>query len=107
MEAVSFESDSELSISDIHYKVTSKKAVITWETNKPSDSLIKYGTNSKHLSLEASSSDMVTSHSIILTGLSSSTKYYFRVKSTDDLGNTVIEDNNGALYEFTTSGRRV
>ena len=104
---MNFESDP-MSISDVYiYKVISKKAVITWVTNEPSDSKIEYGTNPDSLSLEAGSSDMVTSHSITLTGLSSSTKYYFRVKSTDALGNTVIDDNNGELYEFTTLGRRV
>jgi len=108
IEAVNFESGSDLYISNVYiYKVTSKKAVITWETNKPSDSLIEYGTNPIKLSLEAGSSDMVTSHSITLTGLSSSTKYYFQVKSTDVSGNTVIDDNNGGLYEFTTLGKPV
>ncbi|MCK5029853.1 MAG: S8 family serine peptidase [Thermoplasmatales archaeon] len=106
--AVNFESSSDLYISDVYvYKVTSKKAVITWETNKPSDSRIEYGTSSGSLSLEAGNSDMVTSHSITLAGLSSSTKYYFQVKSTDASHNTVIKDNNGDLYEFTTLGRRV
>ena len=108
MEAVSFEIDSELYISNVYiYKVTPKKAVITWVTNEPSDSQIEYGTSTESLLSEASSSDLVTSHSITLTRLSSSTKYYFQVKSTDASDNTVIEDNNGMLYEFTTTGRRV
>jgi len=88
-------------LSKLGYKVTSKKAVITWETNEPSDSQIEYGTSTDPLSLEANSTDMVTSHSITLTGLSSSTKYYFQVKSTDASHNTVEENNNGELYEFT------
>jgi len=108
MEAVSFVSGYDLYISDVNiYKVIPKRAVITWVTNEPSDSLIEYGTSTDSLLSEAGSSDLVTSHSITLTGLSSSTKYYFQVKSTDDLGNNATDDNNGMLYEFTTTGRRV
>jgi len=78
---------------------SSSSATITWTTNKISDSEVKYGTTSGDYSDTASEATDVKSHSIGLTGLSASTKYYYVVNSTSPGDNT----NQSAEYSFTTS----
>ena len=84
--------------------ITTSSATITWTTNEVSNSTVEYGTNTSYGSAMGSSS-LVTSHSMTLTGLSSSTTYHYRVISSDLIGNI----NTSGDYIFTTSskGRRV
>ncbi len=56
-------------------------AMVTWETDKASDSKVDYGTSSSSLGSSKSSSTQVTSHSIQLSGLAANTTHYFRVTS--------------------------
>jgi subtilisin family serine protease len=70
--------------------ITETTAVVTWTTDKPSDSVVQYGTaGSSWGSYPNSQSDsaMVTSHSVSLSGLSQATDYYFSAGSTDVYGN--------------------
>ncbi len=82
--------------------ITYDSATITWDTDEVSDSVVNYG---KTTALGSSKSDatMVTAHSITLTELSASTKYYYEVQSTDSSSNTAVDDNNGSYYTFTTA----
>ncbi len=64
--------------------------------------MVNYGTTTS-LGTIVSDSLMVTSHSVILSGLSPGTAYYFEVKSTDTSGNTVVNNNAGLYYTFTTA----
>ena len=61
--------------------VTSSGATITWTTDKASNSQVAYGTTSSYGSLSALNSSLVTSHSVTLTGLASSTTYFYQVQS--------------------------
>ena len=79
--------------------ITSASATITWDTNEPSSSLVKYGTESGNCTSQKYDSENATSHSIALTGLLSNTTYYFVVNSTDQSGNS----NQSAEHNFTTS----
>ncbi len=63
--------------------ITSSSAIISWNTNLPSNSSVLYGTTSS-LGQKVSSNDPVTSHSVSLTGLSSAQGYSFRVVSCTD-----------------------
>jgi len=67
--------------------ITSNSATITWQTNEPSTSLVKYGTSPGDYTLQKYDSSPVTYHSITLTDLSADTTYYFVVNSTDEAGN--------------------
>jgi len=79
--------------------VTTKKAVITWSTNRNSDSKVQYGTSSgNYFSEEVYNSTQTTSHSITLSNLKAGTTYYYRAKWTDEDGNTGISDEKS----FTT-----
>jgi ABC-type transport system substrate-binding protein len=83
--------------------ILNTSAKITWTTDQPGDSRVNYSTdpglasNSSIINLF-----MITSHEVLLTGLTPDTIYYFEVSSSDDLGNC-IKDNNGSNYfRFTT-----
>lgn len=69
--------------------LTTRKAEITWTTNRDSDSKVAFGTKSgEYYDEEPSNSDQVTDHSIKLTNLSPGTTYYFKARWTDEDGNT-------------------
>lgn len=77
--------------------ITTNSALITWTTDEPSNSVVEYGLTTSYGS-STSNATNVTSHSIALSGLSASTLYHYRVKSTDAAGNTATGVDN----TFTT-----
>jgi len=72
------------------YPLSGGTAQITWATNKPANSRVDYGTSPNALSQSVSSSALVTSHSLTLTGLTPGVTYYYRVSSTDVTGGTTV-----------------
>ncbi len=80
--------------------ITTKKAVITWSTDRGSDSKVSYGTGTNsYYTEEPSNSSQVTDHTINLNNLTPGTTYYYKVKWTDEDGNTGNSDEKS----FTTS----
>ncbi|RZN37028.1 MAG: hypothetical protein EFT35_07020 [Methanophagales archaeon ANME-1-THS] len=89
-----------LTLTDIAVtSITTDSATISWTTNKPSDSQVRYGTESRSYPLTASYVPLVIAHSVTLTGLSPGRTYYYLVASTDQNGNSV-ESEEG---RFTTA----
>lgn len=81
-------------------EITTKNAIITWSTDRSSDSKVQYGTSSgSYFTSEPSNSEQITDHEISLTNLSPGTTYYFKAKWTDEDGNTGVSDE----ATFTTS----
>ncbi len=79
---------------------TTKKATVSWSTDRASDSKISLGTQSGTYSpSEVGNSDQVTAHVIDLDNLAAGTTYYFKTKWTDEDGNTGTSQE----YTFTTS----
>ena len=78
--------------------ITDGQATITWDTDEPATSRVKYGTTSGVYTEESFSVSQVESHSRTLTGLSPSTTYYYVVNSTDPAGNS----NESIEYSFAT-----
>ncbi|RLJ03959.1 MAG: hypothetical protein DRP08_02685, partial [Candidatus Aenigmatarchaeota archaeon] len=68
--------------------ITSHSAVISWETNELSTSLVKYGTTSGFYPYSKEDTSYTTYHSITLTNLQPNTTYYFVVNSTDKANNS-------------------
>ncbi len=69
--------------------ISTKKATISWVTDRGSDSKVAIGTKSgSYSSDEIANSDQVTNHTINLQNLSPGTTYYFVSKWTDEDGNT-------------------
>ncbi|MEM4161081.1 MAG: pre-peptidase C-terminal domain-containing protein [Thermoplasmata archaeon] len=77
--------------------ITANSATITWSTDEASTSAVEYGTTTEY-GQTATGSNGVTTHSVILSGLTASTTYHFRVKSADAAGNTAVSSD----YTFTT-----
>lgn len=69
--------------------VTSSTAVITWNTDIPSDSFISYLGTGESKVQNLQDDNLVTSHKLTLTGLKPETKYAFTVNSADADGNNV------------------
>jgi len=79
--------------------VTTKKATISWTTDRSSDSRVQYGIKSnEYYEEEVSNSNQVTEHEINLSSLDAETTYYYRAKWTDEDGNTGISEEK----TFTT-----
>lgn len=79
--------------------ITESSATVTWTTDEPSSSLVEYGFNTSYGDLTPLNSNLVTIHSVDITGLSASHTYDFRVRSRDAAGNEALSAN----YSFTTS----
>jgi peptidoglycan hydrolase-like protein with peptidoglycan-binding domain len=80
---------SQLAVASITYS----GAHVTWTTNESANSKIWYTPTSPVVTTGAptmSSTALVTSHDLALTGLAASTTYYYVVGSADASGNTVI-----------------
>jgi len=85
--------------------ITKDSATITWETDEPSDSLVKYGTEPGNYTEIVYNVSYVTYHSISLANLTPNTTYYFVVNSTDQSNNSAqsIEHNFTTFAEIVIS----
>jgi len=91
-------------VSNIGYSVSGTSVTIDWITDENSTAFVDYGKTQGVFDLGSggtSSTDSAT-HSVILSNLDASTKYYFRLRSADVSGNEAINNNEGDGYEFTT-----
>src|SRR6266516_5218955 len=79
--------------------ITASSALITWDTDEASNSVVEYGLTTGYGSA-ASDATNVTSHSITLNSLGTNTLYHYRVKSTDAAGNTATSID----HSFQTGG---
>ena len=86
-------------ISNISASSMPTTSMISWTTNEASTSLVQYGLTTSYELGTISLSDEVTSHAVHLTGLTPSTLYHFKVKSTDVGGNQAQSSDE----TFTTS----
>jgi len=73
-------------------------ATVTWNTSKPADSLVQYGT-SVLLGRTAYSSQLVTNHAVTIAALAADRDYFYQVTSRDAADNATTDTN---LYTFTT-----
>ena len=74
-------------------------AVITWETDVPGTSTVYYGETTFYEGGTEAKADLVTNHTITLTGLEPETFYHYQIESKDADGNTVQSDD----LTFSTS----
>jgi len=90
-------------ISDVKTPIIGESsATITWTTDEQSNSQVEWGI-AKDLGIRENEPDMFkTQHSMSITGLVSSTTYYFVVRSRDRSENIAIDDRAGEKYSFTT-----
>ncbi len=67
--------------------ITQTDADVMWDTDESADSRLSYGTTPGYEIGSTSSSVLVTSHLVHLSGLTASTTYHFFVQSKDAVGN--------------------
>ncbi|MBI5588815.1 MAG: PKD domain-containing protein [Deltaproteobacteria bacterium] len=79
--------------------VTNDTATVTWTTNEASTSQVNYGLTTSYGYSTTLDSNLVTTHSVVITGLAGKSLYDFRVRSKDASGNEAVSSN----YIFTTS----
>lgn len=79
--------------------VTASGATITWVSDEPSDSLVRYGTTEAYGSQTALDSNQVTAHRVTVTGLSANTLYHFQVVSRD----AALNEATSTDFTFTTA----
>ena len=70
---------------------TNGTATISWTTDENANSSVSFGLSAGNLNLSATDGAMVTSHSLLLTGLIPGNIYYFRVQSADGANNSTTE----------------
>lgn len=81
-------------------------ATVTFTTNEPATPEIVGGTHCGASGLLGAHAGFVTSHSVMITGLTPLTTYYVKVTARDTAGNTAVADNGGVCYSFTTTEQR-
>ncbi len=81
--------------------VTGEGATISWTTDEPATSDVRYGLEPP-LGSQQLATSLVTSHSIKLSGLTPCTQYLFSVRSQDAALNAAEDDNDGGFYSFMT-----
>jgi hypothetical protein len=79
--------------------ITGSGATVTWTTNEGATSLVEYGTTTAYGSALPETTSFVTTHSRVLTGLSVSTTYHYRVRNRDAAGNLGTSGD----FTFTTT----
>ncbi|HEX9505800.1 MAG TPA: LamG-like jellyroll fold domain-containing protein, partial [Acidimicrobiia bacterium] len=79
--------------------ITTTGATIGWTTDESSDTRIDYGLSNAYGQSTALNTALVTAHSQQLSGLTASTTYHYRVRSTDAAGNPAISGD----FTFTTA----
>jgi phosphodiesterase/alkaline phosphatase D-like protein len=62
-------------------------ATVQWVTNEPADGQVDYGLTPSYGSSTPVAPALTTSHSLVVSGLTPSTTYYYRIRSRDSGGN--------------------
>ena len=78
----------------ISTSLTSSGATINWTTNEASDSQVEYGLTAGYGLSSTLDTSLLTTHSVVLSGLSSNATYHYRVRSKDAAGNLGASGDN-------------
>ncbi|MCK5378281.1 MAG: hypothetical protein KAJ78_02710, partial [Acidobacteria bacterium] len=90
-------------ISNVLLSVSEGSMTVTFDTDEPGTTVIKYGTSAPPTTV-ISSDSLVTSHMVEIEGLDSCTTYYVQLASDDALGNHTVDTNGGEFYQAQTGG---
>ncbi len=87
-------------------KIYATWAKITWTTDEPANSTVKYSLHQADVEPTYSQTSIVdsydTAHEVIISGLTPEKTYDFEVLSSDVSTNESTNDNSGAGYQLTT-----
>ena len=77
----------------ISSNINNSTVSISWTTDEPAMSQVEYGPDTSYGSNTSLYPNLVTSHSVTITGLTNNTTYYYRVISQDVNDNLAISSN--------------
>jgi phosphodiesterase/alkaline phosphatase D-like protein len=83
----------------------SEEATITWATNAPSSSIVRYGTELRNMTQTAEAPWGQTDHKVTIKGLQPNTKYFFRVVSTQAQGTGTAAESVPAPFQTEAPGQ--
>jgi hypothetical protein len=83
--------------------ITMTGATITWDTDEPATSQVKYGATASYGNSTVEDGNLVTGHSVDLTNLIPGIEYHYRVISKDSSSNEKISID----YTFKTPGDKI
>jgi hypothetical protein len=90
-------------ISDVAVaNTTSTSATITWTTDQAATSIVNYGPSSSY-GYSSVNSAMVTSHSVVVTGLTPGTAYNFDVGSANSANVTAVSSNASFMTQAAST----
>ena len=78
-----------LTISGVSTSATPESVTVTWTTNEPATSRLDWGTAPGALSRNVADPNLLTLHSLTMTGLTPGTTYYVEITSVSAAGETV------------------
>jgi LmbE family N-acetylglucosaminyl deacetylase/regulation of enolase protein 1 (concanavalin A-like superfamily) len=73
-------------------------ATVTWTTDEPSSSEVRYGTTTSYGAAKVASGGLSESHSVVVHGLACGTTYHYQVRSKDAGNNEAVSGD----FTFTT-----
>jgi subtilase family protein/Big-like domain-containing protein/purple acid phosphatase-like protein len=82
--------------------IGARNATVTFSTDETARGTVRWGTSCGALTNSASEAAFVTSHSIVINGLSPNTTYFYAVDAADPAGNSSTNNNGGACFSFST-----
>ncbi len=77
--------------------ISTDRVTITWTTSAPATSQVEYGTTTSYGNATPVGNTLVTSHSVLITGLTKNTTYHYRVKSSPSPSGTPIVSGNNTF----------
>lgn len=83
--------------------ITSTSALISYSTNGPCDSKVRFGMTCGALTQFRGGGLHSVEHKAHLTGLTATTTYRFKIEATDSAGNTTTADDAGSCFTFMTT----
>ena len=79
-------------------------AKISWSTNVPASSVVKYGTDPNSLS-QTAQAPWGPSHTVTLSNLNPNTKYYFQIQSAQGQGTGTTASSNAYSFQTIQNGQ--
>jgi len=83
-------------------EIKTNQVVITWQTDRPSSSYVRYGKDLSSLKESSGKTESVISHEVILYGLEGASAYYYQVQSVDQNRDYTLESAYSTTYSFIT-----
>ena len=78
-------------------EITSTRAVVEWNTEKPATSMVEFGPTTA-LGSSVQDTELVTAHRLVISAFDGCDRAYFRVSSDDQHGNFGIADAGGQPF---------